>query len=380
MARNFPAGASARSFATPHVILASAVTVAMVVLIVTSAAWAFRDNRGLLDWGSFWASGDAANHGLDPYGVYPGTFAIGGEPAPNLNPPISVYPFQLAARFDPFTSRDVFVALSLVLYIGCVAALWRAYPERDAVTAFAAFTLGGLWHTFELGQIYVPLVVAMTAGWLLLRRGQGWQAGVAFGLVAAVKPQFAIILALLLLAGHWRPALSGFAAAAAVSAIPLVLEGPDVYRGWFDATPPATEANTLAGNSSLLAIAGRADADWLGILLTAGMLGAAAFVAWRRKPGALQVVAIGLIAALFAGPITWPGYTLLLLPLLFAVPWQQILPALVFLFVPYWLVIETADDGRVVTLLVGSIYAWGIIALAPLLARSSLSAFRQTPA
>lgn len=376
MARNLPASVTARSFATPHVILAVFVTAAMGVLIVASGAWAFRENRGLLDWGSFWASGDAANHGLDPFGVYPDTFSIAGEPAPNLNPPISVYPFQFAAKFDPFASRDAFVVMSLLVYAGCVAALWRAYPERDAVTAFAAFTFGGLWHTLELGQIYVPLVVAMTAGWLLLRRGQAWQAGVALGCVAAIKPQFAIILALLLLAGHWRVAVSGFGAAAVLSAIPLILEGPGIYRGWFDATPPATEANTLAGNSSLIAVTGRADAPWLGIALTAAMLAAAALVTWRRKPAALPVVAIGLIAALLTGPITWPGYTLLLLPLLFAVPWQQVLPALAFLFVPYWVVIDAADESQALSLLVGSIYAWGILAFAALLARSQHSALR----
>jgi alpha-1,2-mannosyltransferase len=366
MARTSARASAARLAVAPSALVATLVIAALALLIVISAAWAFRDGRGLLDWGSFWASGDAANHGEDPYGVYPDTFSVAGVPAPNLNPPISVYPFQLAAKFDAAASRDAWDIFTLVGFTVCVAALWRAYPERGAVTVVAAFALAGLWHTLELGQIYVPLLMALTAAWLLLRDGDAWQAGVALGTIAAIKPQFAIIPALLLLAGQWRAGASGLGTAALISCVPLVLEGPGVYRSWLDATPPITPANTLAGNSSLLAVFGRLELDTLGLLLTLVMVAAVAlFVLWR-KPPRLFVVGLGMVAALLAGPITWPGYTLLLLPLLFVAPWERLVPALVFLLVPYATVVDMVDANRAAAFAFGSVYAFGILLLAAL--------------
>ncbi|MCK9517826.1 MAG: DUF2029 domain-containing protein [Dehalococcoidia bacterium] len=372
MARNFlGTPAVARPWLSPALVLALAVTTALSVLIVLNAAWAFRDDRGLLDWGSFWASGAAANRGDDPYGVYPETFSIAGDPAPNLNPPISVYPFQVAAKFDAAASRNAWDILTLAGFAACVAALRRAYPERDAVTVVAAFALAGLWHTLELGQIYLPLVAGVTIAWLLLREGDRWQAGLALGFVAAVKPQFAIIPGLLLLAGYWRSGGAGLATATAVSAVPLLFEGPGIYRSWLDATPPALEPNTLAGNSSLLAVAGRLDADWLGIVATAGLLVVVAGFVLVRRPPRLFVLALAIVVALLAGPITWPGYTMLLLPLLFVAPWERIAPGLVFLLVPYELVVQLVDRGEVLAIAAGSVYAVGIVLLAALVFRAA---------
>jgi hypothetical protein len=83
---------------------------AITLLIFQGVRWSLRPDKGLLDFGSFIASGDAANKGLNPYGVYDLTFRVGTVPAPNLNPPISVYPFQFAAHFDPSAAYHVWYA------------------------------------------------------------------------------------------------------------------------------------------------------------------------------------------------------------------------------------------------------------------------------
>ncbi|MCC7364324.1 MAG: DUF2029 domain-containing protein [Dehalococcoidia bacterium] len=337
--------------------------VAVAVLAVAGARWALRAERGLLDFGSFWASGDAANHGLDPYAVYERTFRLGPDavPAPNLNPPVSVYPFQLLARLEPALARDLWVAAGLAAFVLAVALLLRAYPREQTSAALWALGLAGLWHTLELGQVYLFLALAATVAWLLLRDRDDWRAGLALGLVAAVKPQFALWPLLLLLRRDWRAGGTGLLVAAALWAVPLALEGPGVYRSWLAATPGLLPANTWPGNSSFLALCGRLEVDEAALAMTGVAIAAAAAVTWRRRPARPCVSILALVLALLAGPITWPGYTLLLLPALFAHGWRRSLPAVLLLAVPYPLVLELDPRGGAVAVLAGSVYALGVL-------------------
>lgn len=341
---------------------------ALALLAAHEARWATRADKGLLDWGSFVASGRAANRGDDPFGVYDLTFRVGPTeaPAPNLNPPISVYPFRVVAPFDPARSMSMVEAGSVALFAACVLALRRAYPHAGWPAVAWAFAFAGLWHTVELGQIYVPLMAAATIAWLLLRRGDSAWAGVAMGLVAAFKPQFILWPVFLALAGRPRAGGSGIATAAALSALPFVLGGPELYREWLAATPPLLPPMTFPGNSSLLAVTGRFDAGLAGLALTAVVIGAAGAWAWRTRPAPERVGLVAIGVALLAGPITWPGYTLLLVPALFAFGPRRAWPGLMLLVVPYQFVVTYADGLPVL----GSIYTAGIVlfvagALAP---------------
>lgn len=361
-------------------LLTGGLALLLLLLIAHSFRWATREDKGLLDYGSFIASGQAANRGEDPYGVYPLTFELAGEPAPNLNPPISVYPLQLLARFDAETSMQVWEFATLVGFGACVLFLWRAYPENSVLTPLAAFAFAGLWHTIELGQIYMPLLVAATIGWLLLRKNDSWWGGVAIGVIGAIKPQFLFWPALLLVARRPRASAGGMIAAGVLYAIPFTLEGPGIYRAWSDATPSLLPANTFAGNSSLLAVAGRFGLDEVGLVLTAVMLLAVgAYVFWRR-PGIEVVNALAIVAALLAGPITWGGYTMLLLPVVFAFGLQRTWPGVLLLLVPYRVLIDQAGTGAFGDEWLASVYAWGILAIgtAVLLAARGPRAPRQS--
>jgi hypothetical protein len=57
-----------------------------------------------LDFGSFLAAGHAANQGLNPYAVYELTYVFRSPgieiEAVNLNPPVLLPFFQIAARFE----------------------------------------------------------------------------------------------------------------------------------------------------------------------------------------------------------------------------------------------------------------------------------------
>ncbi|MCC6381463.1 MAG: DUF2029 domain-containing protein [Dehalococcoidia bacterium] len=339
----------------------------LVLLVVRGAVWSSRSDRGLLDWGSFVASGRAANAGLDPYGVYPLTFRVGPEaaPAPNLNPPVSVYAFRAVAPFDPVASQRAWYVASLALYVVVVLTLVGTSRRGPAwLWGLWALALAGIWHTLELDQIYVPLLLLGMGAWLALERGRPVAAGVSMGALAAVKPQFLLWPALLLLARHRRAALAGFATAAAFSAVPLMVDGPAIYREWLAVTPSLTAGQPFPGNSALPGVAARLGVPLAGVALAVVIVVALAGWALLRRPSALRVSAAALLGSLLAGPISWAGYTLLLLPALFRAPvtWLS-LAAMALLCFPYWLVLDLAGRGPTLSFLAGSVYAWALLLL-----------------
>lgn len=312
--------------------------VAIAGLVVLGLGWSLLAPEGMLDWGSFVASGKAAGQGLNPYGVYELTFRDSlGVPSPNLNPPVAVYPFLWIARFDPHRTFWLWYGLSVASVVTSFVLLWRAYPRERTVTALWGFALAAFWDTLELGQVYGLLALSATVAWLRLRERDDWLAGIALGFMAALKPQFLAWPALLLLGRNWRSACTAGITFAALWAVPLVLRGPAIYQQWAEATPPFTQPLLTGGNSSLLAVAGRIGLEQLALaILALAAIALAAFVAWRR-PSRLEISAMALLFALLASPITWPGYTLALLPVLFWMGWRRALPAVVLLSFPYQL-------------------------------------------
>lgn len=346
-----------------------ALEIALVLLIVGwSFRWSTRPGKGLLDYGSFIASGEAANQGLDPYGVYKLTFRAGPErlPAPNLNPPVSVYAFRLLARFEPTRTAAAWYVVSLSGFIVTVLLLTWAYPQQPRHAGIWSFALGGLWHTLELGQIYVPLLFCAACGWLLLRKGDDWRAGLPLGVIAAIKPQFALWPLLLVCSRNWRSGTTGLATAVVLSALPLLEDGWRIYFQWFAVDPPP---HTLAGNSSIVAVASRVGADALGAVVTAVLVVFTIGFAWRAKLTAIQASGLSLAIAVLVGPFSWAGYTLLLLPVLFAAGWRAVMPAVVFLAFPFWVVIPLSDEAQPVAFLASSVYFLGVLVLVAILWR-----------
>ena len=305
----------------------------LLLSLGVSAIVALKPDRGLLDFGAFYMAGVAQEENLDPYGVYPALAAQTGENfgytdgrghSPNLNPPISLYPTRLLAEAAPEDVKLALNILSAVVFAGCAYALLRAYPEHrnvHGVLWIAAF--GGFWYTLWLGQIYVLLFAIGLGAWLLIERGtHPLVAGLLIGLVVAVKPHFALWPLFLLLAGHPRIALTSFGIAAAVSAVPLALEGPSIYQQWLEAAQ-AYPRIALGGNASLVGQAERLGVPALGYLLSIALVMVAATVMWFARPAALRASAWGIVVALLASPIAWIGYGLLAMPVLMSRPWGR---------------------------------------------------------
>ncbi len=323
---------------------------------------------GLWDFGSFVASGRAAGEGLNPYGVYPLTLRVelpGFESwNPNLNPPISALLFQAFDVADPYVTYQVWRWISVAVYAAAILLLVSRVGNRveALIIAVWALALAGFWDTLFLGQIYLPLVLAGIAAWLLLERGAGLWAGILIGIVVAMKPNFLVWPVLLFLSGHHRSAIVAFVTACAISLIPVVVYGPEVYRQWFELVAADGSRALFLTNGSFAGLAARAGIPSFGLVLGLLLLaGLAAWALWRR-PDVLTVSALALLASILASPLGWIHYTLFLLPVIVR-HWHQ--PAMrivaLLLVIPVPFIIDQLGKPAWIQLTTGSVYGWALV-------------------
>jgi hypothetical protein len=201
----------------------------------------------------------------------------------------------------------------------------RAYPQHRTVPGLLWIaSFGGFWYTLWLGQVYVLLFAAGLGAWFLIQRGtHPLLAGLLIGLLVAVKPQFAVWPLFLLLAGHPRTAVAAVATAAAISAVPLALEGPEVYRQWLEAAQAYPRLG-LGGNASIVGQAERLGLIEAGYALSAALVAAAGFVVWRSRVTATGASSWAIVVALLASPIAWIGYGLMAMPVLLSRRWDAL--------------------------------------------------------
>lgn len=342
-----------------------AIAAIALVLIVSDVERAL-PNHGLWDFGSFVASARAAREGLNPYGIYPLTMhvVLPGFDSwnPNLNPPISALLFRAFDLAEPETSLRVWWAISVACYVATVLLLVARYRDsHPAALALPAFALAGFWDTLFLGQIYLPLVLAGTAAWLLLERRQGTWAGILIGVVVAMKPNFLVWPVLLVLARHYRPAIVAVVTAAIVSAVPLLWWGPEVYRQWVELIASDRERAAFLTNASLTGLAARAGIAGLGVVASVCLLALLGVWALLRRPDPLRASAFALFASVFASPIGWIHYTLFLLPV-FAMGWRSraMRAVVLLLMVPVPFIVGQLGTSPLNQLTVGSAYGWAL--------------------
>jgi len=310
----------------------AAIAVVLCVLIAFAAVYTLRPNRNLRDFTTFVQAGRAYEQGLNPYvlyqdvdeapGIPPGTPVERGSP--NLNPPISVYAFRAIANLDPVSVRNGLNLVSALIYAGVCVALLKAYRwQRRPLIVLWLLALSGFWYTLLLGQIYMPLFALGLAALLFIERGRNllWT-GLLIGLVVAIKPNFAIWPLFLLLAGHRKIALAAVGVAAAISVIPLVLEGPGIYSQWLDAARAYPRA-AIAPNAAMFGVATRLGVPAFGYVIAAALVGAGAFYAWRARLTVREASGWSVMLTLLVGPLTWVGYTLFMLPLLLSRRWAR---------------------------------------------------------
>lgn len=277
--------------------------------------------------------------------------------------------FQRIAAIDPFVSIAVWRITSVLLFFAAIFILQRTYPLygfQASLRLAWAFGLAGLWHTFQLGQIYTLALLLTVITWALVRQNRPIAAGIFLGILIAMKPNFVFWALLLWIAGNWRIFLSAGITAAGISAIPLATHGLVIYRQWLEATSIFTPDLLLfPGNNSLQGLTARFGSSDTGVILSIALAILISFYVYKTKPVAEKVNALGIISSLFISPIAWTGYTLLTLPIFFERKqwgWPLWVAAGVF-SVPFILPLSLFTASFFNFVLLGWFYGWGLLVL-----------------
>jgi hypothetical protein len=226
------------------------------------------------------------------------------------------------------------VALSLHLI---QRALWPGLPRGAWLLLVVAFIFfPPLGYQLLYGNVSALLLLLLTPTWLLYRNGRYGGAGLLLGLTCALKPVLAPLAVYFLWQRNWRAVAGsalGFVSTTALGAIPL---GPnEISRYYLEVMPTLGQFYAGVGNFSFFGFGAKASmllSEWnlaepsrVLSLATSGLslvlAGASLIVAVRavrtkpvRGEQADRELAIFVVVALLASPITWPHYLLLLYP------------------------------------------------------------------
>ena len=231
---------------------------------------------------------------------------------------------------------------------------------------FWAVCLAGIWNTIALGQIYAPLFLAVVGAWLLMEKRRYLLAGILLGSLIAIKPNFLFWLVVLAVAGHARVVLSAAITIIILSLLPVLVLGTEVYRQWLDALLDYPSLGlTIAGNSSLQSLAARLGYEQFGIFLGLMLAVVVLFYMYSRRTalGQHAINSAGIVSSILISPFSWPGYTVLTLPIFFARPhwnWLEKAAAACLVF-PYLLVLSFFRGSAFSSILFGWLYGWGLL-------------------
>jgi hypothetical protein len=319
------------------------------------------------DFGSFYASGQAAAKGLNPYDVYPLSYHVKSkffdEKNPNLNPPITVLLFEMISIFEIHTLFKIWWYLSVLIYLLCLWLLIRRYHgDITWWQLLLAFALPGVWDTFYLGQIYMPLLLAVVTAWLFLEHNHYILAGLAVAVVVSIKPNFLVWPWLLFLSGYRRTSLTAVGVFALICMIPIVIYGFEIYEQWFHLVINNDPKRiSFPTNISIYALAFRSEIPKAALPLSLIILIIISVLVLKIKPSLIETTTLSILISLLISPIAWIHYIIFLLPIFFyrvnigiKIVFSFFVFPLGFIFmlpiIPLWIYIS-----------IGSIYNWVLL-------------------
>lgn len=286
-------------------------------------------NGNLRVFGTFWASGWAAAHHLNPYAVYPLTFRL--HPFSNnrvitdlnLSPPALLPFFAGWASMSPGTAVKIWALLSVALFLASAALLLREHGRRIQHRQLFWLLLGpSAFDAILMGQDYAIFLALAVGVWLLFRRNMEVSTGICLGILVAAKPNYALWPIFLACCGHTRIAKTAAITFAILCCIPIFLYGPGVYMNWLHAI--SYDPHWLfPSDVSIFGFAARLGHPVTGrVMSIAVLVFSFAWVVWRR-PSAETASGIALTIAILCSPVAWVHYSLLLAPILLRKPWTN---------------------------------------------------------
>jgi hypothetical protein len=282
--------------------------------------------------------------------------ALVPESAPELYPP--VYPPHAALLFAPFSLlsfRHAMLAwtlITIVLFWLIVRSAWRPIARHLPDSLFvcaAAAAFFPFWTLILYGQATILILIAWWAGWMALERQRPFLAGLSFGLLL-IKPQFAIPLAVVVLARReWAMLLGAVTAIAMQVGAVVVLLDWSVLEAYGRFVPVMLEHADLlepkpSQSHSLRALT-RLAPTWIGLPLW-GILSAAILVCvvkvWRTGAPLRLRLGVVIVASVLVNPhlIVYDAAVLALPLLWFGAYVQERSPLSnprVFWTIVYWL-------------------------------------------
>lgn len=306
--------------AAAALVAAAALFIAQGSFVLTRVAAEARTSH--LDFETFWLSARALLDGGDIYAT--------GAAYPNLNPPLLSVLLAPLGLLDFLPGYRAMLLITLVLVVGSVAAVAAELqvPARDALPALAAVLLSSpVIASLGLGQIYALLAAGLTAAWLLDRRDRPVLAGVALGLVVALKPSLAPLLLVPLMRRRWDTLAGAIAAGGGATAVAVAIAGPASLPTWIGLLA-GTPTTTYFDNASLPGALLRLTSvnDWgrplvevpggalAGLLIGLVLIGGTAWAARREPAGPDTSLWAIAAAALLTSPLTWHNYLMVLMP------------------------------------------------------------------
>ncbi|HEY3798788.1 MAG TPA: glycosyltransferase family 87 protein [Caulobacteraceae bacterium] len=200
----------------------------VLAFVVWAGFAAWHEQVKAADFYVFWAAGRHAAAPYDPAIIeqLKAAYHFAGA-LPFVYPPtflLAVWPFAQAP-----------LALAFPLWTGLSAALFiyaGAHLVKPGWASLALFIVPPVVLAISPGQTSLIVGAAMIGGWLALKEKPAL-AGVLFAVAACIKPQ-AMLLAPIVLWGHWR-AVRWAAGAGAALVLASFVFGPDLWLQWLSA-------------------------------------------------------------------------------------------------------------------------------------------------
>jgi hypothetical protein len=272
-------------------------------------------------FGTFWASGAAAARGANPYAAYPETFladwrnfhGAAASAELNLNPPCTLPLLQMLARapMRRFAARWTVAAFFLML-AGVALLLWDRPQMQHRQVLWLMLNIM-VFDSIVGAENYCELFLLATLGIVLARRGRGWLAAVAIGLLVALKPTVIFWPLLLLIGGHARLAWRSFIITVFVSLAPLLIYGPRVYIQWLGALRGDPHW-IVPLDIALIPFFRRLGLEPLGVAAALALFLFLAVFVRRRSLDVVPVSIFGLCSMILCAPLAWTDYVLMLAP------------------------------------------------------------------
>lgn len=338
----------------------------LILFFLTNFEW-FIHFISVQDFGSFYDSCVALINGQNPYfdsykNVYAPFFQGRQIPSPNLNPPPFFILTPVFIHSDVYTSYRIWQIISIILFILSIILIAKTYSKKTTLLqSIIIFSFAGIWTTLKNGQIYFLLLLFLSLTLFFLSKKNHVFAGIFIGLICVIKPNFFIIILGFLFARKIKIFLSSLATSLIFYTGALAILGFNTYLQWFEATKGFTGFD-VTGNSSIIGFFARMRLPFLGYILAGGLLILYMLIIFKQKQSIMCVLWQCVILSLMCSPVTWSGYTILLLPYFMVSTWKPFhWVAAIMLSIPISFTYSIANQSAFAFYTFGWIYGYALL-------------------